>query len=537
MPAPWIRLLPLVFCTGFAWAGDAPVKVWVELRDKGPTASGLTGLAWEDAPVHPPYLEALRSGGLDISVTLRWQNRISGRVEPSRVQALRALPFVRAVEEFPRKVPQAPARGASPRVPPSLAKSSTTDFWEFGALFAGTGLGALRDTLALRGLLSGQGVRIALMDADFFLGHRAFDSLRASGRIVDQWDFVGDTSVAVLDSVGPSHGALVLSLLAGRLPGTLEGAAPDAEYLLYRTEDELVEDYVEEDFLAAAFERAVDSGAQVINVSLGYRYDFDTLPDFPHAMMDGRTRPSSLAAIGAARRGAIVVVAAGNEGLLRDGEPTLTAPADADSILAVGMVTAAGTRCGYSSTGPSFDGRIKPDLSSLGCIVRVASPATLSGVSNSGGTSVGAPVVAGAAALLLQLHPGDAGVGAAQQVRRALLEAASRAANPDNLAGHGLMRAAEAHCALAFGGACVPPRPPLAAKGVYMWRGGTLGALPWPNDLDMQRARAWDLQGRSVPIRGTQVLDDDGNALLRSPVRRAPGPYILRVPAVEGGSP
>src|SRR5690606_4347265 len=105
--------------------------------------------------------------------------------------------------------------------------------------------------------------------------------------------------------------------------------------------------------------------------SLSYRYDFDGgAADFPYAQMNGRTRPSSLAALGAARRGALVIVAVGNEGATRGGQPTVTAPGDADSVLAVGMATSSQARCGYSSTGPTADGRVKPDLASLGCSVR-----------------------------------------------------------------------------------------------------------------------------------------------------------------------
>src|SRR5690606_32016260 len=121
------------------------------------------------------------------------------------------------------------------------------------------------------------------------------------------------TAAAVTRTFGNSHGGQVLSQIAGELPGVLQGLAPHARFLLYRTESAPVEAYVEEDYLAAAIERAVDSGAQVISISLGYRYDFDSDPEVPYAHMDGRTRPSSLAAVAAARRGVLVVVAVGNE--------------------------------------------------------------------------------------------------------------------------------------------------------------------------------------------------------------------------------
>lgn len=518
-------VLVLAATTAPAPPTDARVKVWVELRDKGPASAFLSGRALEDAAVHTPYLERLQTAGLEISVTLKWQNRVSGWIDASRLAAVRALPFVRAVQEMPRKVyPPAPPAGTPPRSPPSsLGKSAAHDFGEFENVFVATEIAVLRDTIAARGLGAGEGLRIAVMDADFLIGHQAFDSLRASGRIVDQWDFVGDTSAAAHDVLGTSHGASVLSLLVGRLPGSLEGIAPDAEYLLYRTEDEFTEDYVEEDYLAAAMERAVDSGAQVINISLGYRYDFDTLPRFPYSEMDGRTRPSSLAALGAARRGALVVVAIGNEGAERFGESTVTAPADADSILAVGMVGGDGARCGYSGTGPTHDGRIKPDLSSLGCVVRVVNPSTSTGAWNTVGTSVGAPVVAGIAALLLQLHPDPSGSGdvaRAQRIRRELMATAASSASPDNATGRGLVRAAAAHRAL---------RQPVT--GVLAWRDGRMERLPWAG-VRPAGSRLWDIRGRVQRVQGD--WGEHGEIEIRTERRMAPGSYILKIPRHSG---
>src|SRR6185295_912752 len=99
------------------------------------------------------------------------------------------------------------------------------------------------------------------------------------------------------------------------------------------------ETYVEEDYVAAAIERAVDSGAHVISISLAYRYDYtDGSPNLPYSSLNGRTRPSSLAALGAARRGVLVSVAMGNDGPTLPSGPTISAPADADSILSVGIL-------------------------------------------------------------------------------------------------------------------------------------------------------------------------------------------------------
>jgi len=528
--AAW--LVPALLAVSFASAAVPPsggdrVKVWVSLADKG---SGVpaSGRSFEDAPVYAPYLAALRGAGVTVAVTLKWQNKVSGWVDAARVSAVAELPFVKKVEELPRKGAAAPLPGPS-YVGAPLAKTTAApqSFGSFQTLFDLVGASALRDTVARRNLKPGEGVKVAVMDADFMLGHKAFDSLFARGALADQYDFVSDTTVAVTRTLGNSHGAQVLSQIAGDLPGVLQGLAPHARVMLYRTEDEANEVYAEEDFLAAALERAVDSGAQVISISLGYRYDFDTEPDVPYSAMNGRTRPSSLAALGAARRGALVVVAIGNEGGTRNGQPTVTAPSDADSILSVGAVSAAGARCNYSSTGPTFDNRRKPEVSSIGCSMPLADTRTQTGVWNQSGTSFAAPVVAGIATLLRQLHPDSAGE-TAQEIRTALMTTARQDSAPDNLAGHGIVNAAAAHCELSFGDTCRFEPDPSALKNMYVWRGGSLATFPWPSTLNPDKIRAWDFQGRAVKIEGR--WNADGEVQLNTPRRRAPAPLILKIP-------
>lgn len=508
------------------------VKVWVSLADKGPagvepaaSASSAQRLAYENAPVHEPHLQALRNAGLEVVVALKWQNAVSGWVDARSLGAVSRLSFVRRVDELPRKAPSVSDVAVAPTAAASAkASAASQDFGAFATLFDAVGATAVRDTVAQRNLKPGAGIKIAVMDADFRLGHSAFDSLFARGAIIDQYDFVANNPVAVTRTFGNSHGAQVLSQIAGELPGILQGLAPHARFLLYRTESEPIEAYVEEDYLAAAIERAVDSGAHVLSISLGYRYDFDTDPEIPYAQMDGRTRPSSIAAVAAARRGVLVVVAIGNEYESRGGQPTVTAPSDADSILAVGAASAAGARCNYSSTGPTADGRRKPEVSSLGCSMPLANTSTATGVFNQSGTSFAAPVVAGVAVLLRQLHPDSTG-GSAQRIREALIKTASRDSVADNLVGHGIIRAAHAHCRLLGDAPCTVPA---GIKNLYVWRGGAIAEFPWATKLDPSKARAWDFQGRSVKLQGR--WNAEGEVELSTGRRRAPSPLILKIP-------
>src|SRR5215217_2155710 len=103
-------LLAILAGMNASWGAD-PLRVWLELRDKGPflveapsgAGKGTWDPAWESAPVHAPYLDSLRRAGFAVSAIAKWQNKVSGTLDPRDLAALRALPFVRSVEELPRK--------------------------------------------------------------------------------------------------------------------------------------------------------------------------------------------------------------------------------------------------------------------------------------------------------------------------------------------------------------------------------------------------------------------------------------------------
>lgn len=283
--------------------------------------------------------------------------------------------------------------------------------------------------------LRGQGVRIALLDAGFNTAH----AFLAGARVVAQYDFVYNDSV-VRDQPGEAqgemtHGTAVWSLLAANAPGRLVGVAPDADYLLAKTEYTLTETRVEEDNWVAAVEWAIANGAHIISSSLGY-LTFDGGIGYTQSQLNGDIAVTTVAADSAAARGVLVVVSAGNGG---PNQRTLSTPADADSVLAVGAVDSLGSVAGFSSRGPTADGRIKPDLVAPGRAVVVAVGDSLLGLGS--GTSFAAPLVAGVAALVYQSRPGRAPVG----LRNTLLDAASHRFTPDNNRGHGIPDALAAY--------------------------------------------------------------------------------------------
>ncbi|HEY4643139.1 MAG TPA: S8 family serine peptidase, partial [Bacteroidota bacterium] len=123
----------------------------------------------------------------------------------------------------------------------------------------------------------------------------------------------------------------------------------------------------------------------------------------------------------------------------------INTPADAFGALAVGAVRADGTIASFSSRGPTADGRVKPDIVTMGVSTRVAALATTAGGDSSiytfiSGTSASAPLATSAAALLLSARPELT----PSQVFDALRNTADRAANPDNTYGWGLVNVVDA---------------------------------------------------------------------------------------------
>ena len=103
----------------------------------------------------------------------------------------------------------------------------------------------------------------------------------------------------------------------------------------------------------------------------------------------------------AARKGILVFSSAGNEGNSSWG--TITVPADADGILTVGAIDEKKKRSLFSSIGYSADGRVKPDVVSLGTDCAVIEPD--GALRFSSGTSFATPILAGACACVWQALP------------------------------------------------------------------------------------------------------------------------------------
>jgi hypothetical protein len=188
---------------------------------------------------------------------------------------------------------------------------------------------------------------------------------------------------------------------------------------------------MEEDTYIEALEWAERMGADIVSTSLGYRDPYSDQD------MDGKTAPISIAASLAAKRGLLVVTAMGNRDTIYYPWPTpyVVAPADADGVIAAGGVENDLRPWRGGGTGPTADGRPKPDLVALSSIVTVVDPDSVNMLQGATGTSCATALIAGCCALLKEAHPG----WSADSIKAALYATASRS-TPNCTLGYGVPR-------------------------------------------------------------------------------------------------
>ena len=395
-----------------------------------------------DVPVYAPYYHAVREKVSRIRHKSRWLNALSVEVAKTDLPAIAQLPFVSkidlVVQTYSSLPDEAILNSGSNVNPPSNNGPQQIHSLNYGPSFAQNDqIGA---TLMHDLGFNGSGVLVAMLDAGFNnLQHEAMDHLN----ILATWDFVNGDSI-VSDEIGQmgtgNHGTLTLSALAGFHEGQLVGPGYGADFVLAKTENTDWEHNVEEDAWVAGAEWADSLGADIISSSLAYR-DFDPGQiSYTWQDMDGNTAVSTIGADLAASRGILVVNSAANEG---PGATSIWAPADGDSVLAIGAVDESGFIAGFSSRGPSADGRIKPDVCARGVGTVSCSPYNPSGYTTASGTSLSCPLVAGAAAQLLQANPNLTNM----DMIELLHNTADRAANPDNDYGWGIINVHDAYLA------------------------------------------------------------------------------------------
>jgi len=364
--------------------GEGPWVVWVYFRDKG-----LSGAALEDAldaaeddllpraarrrakvaspegrlvdeadlAVHREYLERARSTGATPRQTSKWLNAASYRVtrdQAERLSRLECVARMDLVNRSRRAAVPTPVGDPVPVVPrPGIGKgkSSASEAIDYGNNF-GAMLQVNVPPLHEAGL-SGQGVLVGMLDTGFRTTHEALRGIPVLGT----WDFINNDPDVDNEPGDPegsrNHGTMTLSTVAGNMPGSLVGPAYGASVVLAKTEDIAEEEPIEEDYWVAGLEWVESLGADIVSSSLSY-FDWYEFSD-----LDGNTAVTTIAADLAAGRGLLVINSAGNS---RNTTGTIGAPADGDSVLTVGAVDSEGGVTSFSSPGPTFDGRIKPEV-------------------------------------------------------------------------------------------------------------------------------------------------------------------------------
>lgn len=380
-----------------------------------------------DLPVTPSYIQQVTALGFDYINKGNWSNFITiGTSDSATISKLGSLNFISTIK-FIHKGKTVENKFLQTKDLNAGVPISDFNKLEYGSSQTQVEMIGV-DYMHNKGYF-GNDIVIAVFDAGFYRVDElpAFEHIRANGSILSTWDFVMNESSVYEDN---THGMSVLSCIAGYVPGKLVGTAPQAKFYLLRTEDAATETISEEYNWEAAAVWADSAGADIITSSLGYTTFDNSFDSHTYQHLDGNTTVITRAADRAASKGILVVNSAGNSGSSQ--WYYIGAPADGDSVLAVGAVKADRAIANFSSRGPSVDGRVKPGVCAMGqaTILSLAS----GDIGTSNGTSFSAPLIAGAAATLLQANPSATNM----QLYDAIIRSADRFENPNADYGYGI---------------------------------------------------------------------------------------------------
>jgi len=369
-----------------------------------------------------PFFTSKSKTGLTVipadAASLIAENRLDSRLFD--VMLLRSLHYDDAhVADLPLLVEGAPAAMTASRTVRTIAsldltsvrtaKQDTARFWaDFtaGAIRKLWLVGKLKPSLdvsvpqigapeAWAAGQTGKGATVAILDTGIDTGHADFQNA-----ITETKNFI-DPSADVTDNVG--HGTHVAGIIAGHgtaSGGKYTGVAKGASLKIGKVCEW---DGCPEDAILDGMAWAADSGAKVVNMSLG-----GPASETADLLADAVDRYS-------VTRGVLFVIAAGNYGAAE----TIGSPGTADEALTVGSVDKRTDALSeFSSRGPRvvpsrrLDYAVKPDITAPGAdIVSARAKGTLDdekvdeSYARLSGTSMATPHVAGSAAILAAAHP------------------------------------------------------------------------------------------------------------------------------------
>lgn len=401
---------------GSEFSLDRPLE-FLSQRSLDRRAKNGADVTVEDLPVNETYVQGLTNSGVSVFYTSRWFNAAIVEMDESITNSITALSYVSNVEKVGN---QSKLNGRKHKKKFGDEVSRIEGESDFQINYIGA------DEMQADGY-DGEGVLIAVTDGGFINTHTidAFSHLYDQGKIKYTFDYTSNDTF-VYDYT--DHGTQVLSTI-GAIDVGYSGIAPEAEFMLFVTEDVSTENHVEEYNWLLAAEFADSAGVDIINASIGYS-TFLEGADYSYDDLDGQTTVITRAANFAASKGMLVVTGAGNEGLMA--WHYILAPGDSESVLTVGSVSSTGSVSSFSGVGPTFDGRIKPDVATFGSSVSVINQN--GNTIRVSGTSYSAPQIAGFAAGLMQAYPELT----VKEIISLIKQSGSQASSPDNEVGHGV---------------------------------------------------------------------------------------------------
>jgi serine protease AprX len=392
-------------------------------------------ITFEDLPLKEEYIGKIQSLGIKIQNRLKWFNAVTAYLTNEQINQVYNSGCVDKIEKvntiFSGNINEFKHTSGLEN---KFTKVSTFDY------------GSSYDQYALSGIpnvhnkgINGQGVIIGILDSGF--DRKTPESLSGI-KVIAEHDFVfNDNNTANESNDVPgqdSHGTAILSIIGGNKPGEIIGPSYNASFILAKTENIASETHQEEDNYAAALEWMENLGVDITGSSVGYNIFDKGQGNYTYKDMDGKTTIITKAAELAFQRGVLVVNSAGNEG--DNSWKYIIAPADGFNVIAVGAVNNYNQVASFSSRGPTYDGRIKPDVLAQGVHIYCALAHTANGYTYGQGTSDASPITSGIAGLLLSASPYLNNM----QLRNILLKASDNYSIPDNDRGYGLLSASKA---------------------------------------------------------------------------------------------
>ena len=511
-----------------------PVRYWIKFKDKKGTpysisrpAEFLGAAAIErrvryniavdetDLPVTPEYIQTIENvQNVRVIYASRWLNGVVIQLDSlplaaSALGIINSFSFVEGNKQVQRyQISEGTPDQTYNAPPPSThlrEQESTSSTALSGYSYGGSGAQIRQlqlDCLHEKGY-RGQGMTIAVLDAGFrFVNtNPVFDSLRAQNGILGTRDFVAGDNDVYKDKTG-THGTMVLSCLAANKPGAIHGTAPKANYWLLTTE--APKEYLTEEYNWIRGAEFADSvGVDLLTTSLGYTEFDDPAMNHTYLNLNGRTAPLSIAATMAARKGILVLNAAGNE--RANPWHFISVPSDADSIIAVGAIDSLYREAAFSGVGPTSDGRIKPEFVAIGAGAWVSQ--TYNETFPANGTSFSTPILAGAVACFWQANKKLTNM----DILRELKYRGHNAATPNNNIGWGVPRLCEEG---AYG------------FNVYFNKDLQVLEIVYIKDFSEGSVELIDMRGRSAYKATIKVGD---RKFLLSTTDIADGVYIVRI--------